>query len=103
MCRFVLHTSRINNAGFVAYGVEQGKPWEINVGNEVNTHKGKKRVNEHDNVHPHRISHVHRGEAGLSAIHGILSLSRFTPGNKALNTNELCTNAVSGAGRKSVQ
>lgn len=41
-------------------------------------------------------------EAGLSVIHGILSFSRFTPGNRALSTNELCTNAVSGAGRKSV-
>lgn len=42
-------------------------------------------------------------EVGLSAIHGILSFSRFAPGNKALSTNELCTNAVSGGGRKSVQ
>ncbi len=42
-------------------------------------------------------------EAGLSVIHGIFSFSRFTPGNRALSTNELCTNAVSGAGRKSVQ
>lgn len=65
MRRFVLHRSSINNAGFVAYGVEQGEPWEINMGNEVNTHKGKKRVNEHDNVHPHRISHVHRGRGGF--------------------------------------
>lgn len=65
MRRFVLHRSSINNAGFVAYGVEQGEPWEINMGNEVNTHKGKKRVNEHDNVRPHRISHVHRGRGGF--------------------------------------
>lgn len=106
---FVLHRSSINNAGFVAYGVEQEEPWEINMGNEVNTHKGKKRVNEHDNVHPHRISHVHSWggfishEVGLSVIHGILSFSRFTPGNRVLSTNELCTNAVSGAGRKSVR
>lgn len=62
---FVLHRSSINNAGFVAYGVEQEEPWEINMGNEVNTHKGKKRVNEHDNGHPHRISHVHREWGGF--------------------------------------
>lgn len=49
MCGFVLRRSSINT-GFVAYGVEQEEPWEINMGNEVNTHKGKKRVSEHDNA-----------------------------------------------------
>lgn len=52
VCVDLSYTSCMNSAGFVAYGVEQKEPWEIKMGNEVNTHKGKKRANEHDNANP---------------------------------------------------